>query len=1186
MLTTLKQQLETFLLATQGKRRTMSLFWLVLNMCTAPFFAFLPSPYPYPWLYLMVSPTLAVFLVVQVKWGYRWTGWLWLGLRRLLLVLAVVFMFLTICQTGGINSPQLIWLTTVPLVALFMMGQRATLVLIGLVLLLMGLVGWATSAGLLPDQITFLPEHVGWALGSHVAAALVLCAVPLFYHLLYSRQLLAVKKSNLVLEKARQELTQAEAYKDAFVAGVGHELRTPMLAILGLNDVLRHELRSDPRALATVDVIRASTDRLLQLINHILDYSQLCAGQLRLHAQPVNLPALLQDCLQEFRPRAQGQVRLVADLAPDLPNWLWADRQRLREVLCHLLDNAFKFTASGEVCLQAQRRGDWLTFGVQDTGVGVPLAQQQFIFNRFDHADEETHRQFGGAGLGLSICEQLVRLFGGKMTLLSQPGKGACFRFNIPLQLCDAPAAGPEQATRSDPWRILLVDDDELSLQVTERFCLNLWPAAVVSSAQSGPEGLALLRMQTFDVVMMDSCMPGMDGAEVTGLIRSSLPAPACQVPVIGLTASSHPQDRAACLAGGMNDVLCKPLYQASMLACVQQLGQPRRVPPPAPEAAPSARPSWPEALRTRLDQVTARLLGNWQRRFFWAYSLAIVLMPFAFTLLGLPKGPDGTLVLYIGLVFVVLLLAISAGMPGAWAGHLGNFTSALILLHDATLSGGIFSPSMGWLIMLPLAPLMIIGMRASLFWLLAVLAGMAGMAAASWLGYVPTPYHVTPANGWWSLTNYMVITLMLGLLPMLYADLYNKALFKSRQRQTELLDKQAELLRAQDQKNRFIAALSHEMRTPMNAILGFNDLLQLHAPTPRVQALVSQVRQSGDHLLTVINDILDYSQIQTGQIVIRHEAFILADTVRNAFELFAQRVKGMKIDYRLDIADDLPVAVLGDRHRMMQILVNLLGNAIKFTRQGSVTLAVRRDGPALLFAVQDTGIGIEASRQAGIFERFTQATPQTASLYGGNGLGLAICRQLVQLLGGNIGVDSALGRGSRFWFRLTMPDAPVPAAPVAVPAPAPPPQAQAPLRILVVDDSPINLMLASAVVLARWPDALVKEAEHGLQALDLLRAQPFDLVLMDMVMPVMDGITATEALRTQLPAPACQTPVIGLTANVNDHDHARCVQAGMNAIVLKPFDRRQLYTQMLAQLAAATPLASALTADPVAELP
>ena len=308
---------------------------------------------------------------------------------------------------------------------------------------------------------------------------------------------------------------------------------------------------------------------------------------------------------------------------------------------------------------------------------------------------------------------------------------------------------------------------------------------------------------------------------------------------------------------------------------------------------------------------------------------------------------------------------------------------------------------------------------------------------------------------------------------------------------------------------------------------------------------------------------------------------------MRNAFELFAQRVTSMKIDYRLDMAEDLPAAVLGDRHRLMQILVNLLGNAIKFTRQGSVTLSVQRDGQDLLFAVQDTGIGIEASRQASIFERFAQATPQTASLYGGNGLGLAICRQLVQLLGGNIGLDSELGHGSRFWFRLTMPDAPTPAAPVAVPAATPPPQAQtqAPLRILVVDDSPINLMLASAVVLARWPDAMVEEAEHGLQALDLLRAQPFDLVLMDMVMPVMDGIAATEVLRTQLPAPACHTPVIGLTANVNPLDHARCLQAGMNAIVLKPFDRQQLYTQMLAQLAAAAPVASALTANPLAEL-
>jgi signal transduction histidine kinase/DNA-binding response OmpR family regulator len=1183
MLIAPKQQLETFLFATQGKRRSLGLVWLMLIMCLAPFFAFLASPFPYPWLYLTVSPTLAVFLAVQVIWGYQWTGWLWLCLMRLLMGLALAFMFFTVCLTGGINSPQLIWLASVPLVALFMMGQRATLVLTGLVMLLMVLVGWATSAGLLPDQITFLPAHVGWAVGNHVAATLVLCAVPLLYHLLYSSQLLAVKNSNLVLEKARQELVQAEAYKDEFVAGVGHELRTPMFAILGLNDVLRHELKSDPRALATVDVIRTSTDRLLQLTNHILDYSQLRAEQLRLHAQPVNLPALLQDCLQEFQPRAQGQVRLVADLAPDLPDWLWADRQRLREVLCHLLDNAFKFTASGEVCLQVQRQSDWLTFGVQDTGVGVPLAQQQFIFNRFEHADEETHRQFGGAGLGLSICEQLVRLFGGKMTLLSQPGKGACFRFSIPLQLCDAPVAGPEVATRSDPWRILLVDDDALSRQVTELFCLRLWPAAVVSSAHSGPEGLALLRMQAFDVVMMDAFMPGMDGAEVTGLIRSSLPAPACQVPVIGLTASSHPQDRAACLAAGMNDVLCKPLDQASLLACVQQLGQPRGGPPPATGAAPGARQAWPEALRTHLDQVTVRLLGNRQRRFFWAYSLAIVLLPFAFSFLGLPKGPDGTLLISIGLVYALLLLAIAAGMPTAWSVHLGSTYAAFVLLHDATLAGGIFSPSIGWLIIFPLGALIIIGKRAFLLWLLVVLVCFVGMAAATWLGYVPALYHATPANGWWSLTNYMAITLMMVLLPLLYADLYNKALSKSRQRHTELLDKQAELLRAQEQKNRFIAALSHEMRTPMNAILGFNDLLQLHAPTPRVQALVSQVRQSGDHLLTLINDILDYSQIQTGQIVARCEAFTLADTVRNAFELFAPRVASMKIDYRLDMADDLPAAVLGDRHRLMQILVNLLGNAIKFTHQGSVTLAVQRDGQALLFAVQDTGIGIEASRQASIFERFAQATPQTASLYGGNGLGLAICRQLVQLLGGNIGVDSELGRGSRFWFRLTMPDAPVAAAPVAVPLPTAPLQTQAPLRVLVVDDSPINLMLASAVVLARWPDARVKEAEHGLQALDLLRAQPFDLVLMDMVMPVMDGIAATEVLRTQLPAPTCQTPVIGLTANVNEQDHARGLQAGMNAIVLKPFDRRQLYAQILAQLAAAAPVAPALAADPVA---
>lgn len=1172
MWTALRTRLAAFSLDTLGTRRSMSLVWLVLNLLFAPAFAFVDSPFPYPWLYLTVTALLAVFLAIEVSFGYRWShqSWVWAG--RLLLGMAVAFMFFSISLTGGINSPQLVWLATVPLVALFLMGQGATLVLVGLVMLLMGLIGWATHTGLLPGHITYIREHIGWAMTSHIAATVVLCSVPMLFHLLYKRQLGAVRASNQALENTRQELTQAEAYKDEFVAGVGHELRTPMNVILGLNDELRHEVRKDAHAASTVDVIRKATERLLQLTNQILDYSQLRADQLRLHPQALNVHGLVQECLAQFQPPAGGAVRLITRLEPGLPEWIVADRQRLKEVLCHLLDNAFKFTAKGEVCLEAQRRGDWLTFGVQDTGVGVPLAMQRFIFNRFDQADEETQRQFGGAGLGLSICERLVRLFGGEITLVSRPGFGACFRFSIPLRLCEPPATEPDEAAQNAPWRILLVDDNPLNLQVTERYCQVVWPRALVSSVASGPACLSLLRSQAFDVVLMDMFMPGMDGTEATGLMRSSLPAPASQTPVIGLTASTRAQDRAACLAAGMNDVICKPIDPASLLACMRQFRPPRETPPPAlgpPDVVPAATASWQSALRLRMDKIAGRWFGNRQGRFFWAYSLVIVLMPFAFSVLGLPKAPEGTLTLNIGLVFIGLLLAIAAGLPSAWAAHLGNLHSTFIMLHDATLTGGIFSPSIGWLIIFPLSPLLIAGFRAAVFWLLVVLICMVGMAAATWLGYVPSPYTVTPETGWWNLSNYAAITFLMVLLPILYADLYKKALKKGRQRQSELLDKRAELLRAQEQKNRFIAALSHEMRTPMNAILGFNDLLQVNALSARALELVSLVRQSADHLLTVINDILDYSQMQTGQIVIRQEAFDPAATVQNAFALFAQRVGSLKIDYRLEMPDDLPALVLGDRHRLMQVLVNLLGNAIKFTPQGSVTLRVRRVGEALEFAVQDTGIGIAASRQASIFDRFEQATPQTASLYGGNGLGLAICRHLVELLGGSIQVDSEIGRGSRFWFRLALPEAPAPVPQAAVAPPALEDDKEKPLRILVVDDSPINLLLACEVVLARWPNAAVKEAEHGLQALELLREQPFDVVLMDMLMPVMDGVAATEALRTQLPAPACLTPVIGLTANVNPEDHARCLKAGMNALVLKPFDRQQLYTQMQTQMLA-----------------
>jgi len=268
--------------------------------------------------------------------------------------------------------------------------------------------------------------------------------------------------------------------------------------------------------------------------------------------------------------------------------------------------------------------------------------------------------------------------------------------------------------------------------------------------------------------------------------------------------------------------------------------------------------------------------------------------------------------------------------------------------------------------------------------------------------------------------------------------------------------------------------------------------------------------------------------------------------------------LSSMKLAFSHQVDAQLPPWVWADRHRLMQILVNLLGNAIKFTPQGSVSLTVKADGAFILFEVQDTGIGIAAEKLNQVFDRFSQATDQTQNLYGGNGLGLTISKRLVELMGGRIGVRSQLGHGSCFWFKLPLQA-----------GQAPPPDAvgvaqqgdlrQMPWRFLLVDDVQINRLLLRQMLLLECPKADITEAIHGADALQAMRQGAFDLVFMDMLMPQMDGIEACQHIRSDLPAPACHTPVLGLTANVNTNDKERFLQAGANGFLLKPFSRKDL---------------------------
>jgi signal transduction histidine kinase/ActR/RegA family two-component response regulator len=517
---------------------------------------------------------------------------------------------------------------------------------------------------------------------------------------------------------------------------------------------------------------------------------------------------------------------------------------------------------------------------------------------------------------------------------------------------------------------------------------------------------------------------------------------------------------------------------------------------------------------------------------------------------------PNGVPVpLAFAFVLLVLQLLFIWGMPFTVAANLGFFAALLQVSYAAWMSGGIFSPRMAWLAVIPLIPFYAVSRRSGLAWLGMVLLDIWLMSYVTWQGWLPDNPTLGAAQVMSSFASYSVVTLILITVPFLYDNLSRQAYKASLQRNSELEEKRQELLRTSALREQFIATVSHELRTPMNAILGFNKLLiSRAADNPQALKILNHTRQSADHLLTVINDVLDYSQLQAGKINVQHETFALRDTVNTAFDLFAPRVESMHLQYTCTIDDNVPHWVCADRHRLMQILVNLLGNAIKFTHQGHVTLAVRRQPLCVHFSVRDSGIGIPEAQQPKIFQRFVQAEDDTQSRYGGNGLGLSITLRLVELMGGHIGFESRSGTGSMFWFTLPLVEVEAPQVEMPkVKAPATP--VDTVQRFLVVDDHPINRLLVRQILKNNWKNCELVEAENGLKALEALRQQDVDVILMDMVMPEMDGIEATTALRLTFDQPMRDTPVLGLTANVNPLDLERFADAGVSAVVLKPFD-------------------------------
>ncbi len=521
---------------------------------------------PHPWLIGMnaLCASVSATLLLAHQWRPEWRVWLtWLlwGMIQITAINGVIWQ-------GGVWSLAMGYFFASSVGMLMMINVRAVVISTTIMVIIVAVLALIEAKGWIQPSVV-APDNLLWPLTLFTSLLFAFISLPLVAHQTQKRLAKQLKVDNQALSDTHEELRQQHRMQEQFVASVSHELRTPMNAIMGFLQTIDRADHLNADELEMLDLMEHSAQTLLLRINELLDFSQLQAGKLRIRPQAMQLRQEIDQVVRPFIDELGGKpVRLSVLVAPDVPQWLHADPERVKQIVHNLLSNAVKFTQRGDIRIAVTRlEGTHVQLTVSDTGPGIAEAELERIFNRLSTITSRTRREMGGTGLGLSIAKALVELMGGHLHVQSQLGKGSDFTITLPLLAAQAPedTGINDQAVEASEvtGRVLIVDDSPVNRLVAQNLLRAELPKLTIVEADSGAQALQLMEAQTVDLVLMDIVMPGMSGIEAATRIKQRWGDQAPEI--MGLTADTSEEVSAQSLRAGMSGIIHKPFSRASL---------------------------------------------------------------------------------------------------------------------------------------------------------------------------------------------------------------------------------------------------------------------------------------------------------------------------------------------------------------------------------------------------------------------------------------------------------------------------------------------------------------------------------------------------------------------------------------------------------------------------------------------